>query len=79
MPPELPFLGAGVIAIVGGIKREGRFPKEGMRAVVATVLLTLVASAADGTRLAPLIRAIGFLLLIGASYGTTRAFMEGAK
>ena len=74
--PELPFIGAGVVALVGGIKREGKFPEKGVIAVVGTVLLILAASATANTRIAPAVHAFGILVLIGATFGTVRIFQQ---
>jgi len=76
MRPELPFIGAGAVAIVGGIKKEGHFPTNGLTSVMATVVLVFVASATANTRIAPLVHAIGLLVLMGATYGTVREFQK---
>ena len=72
--PELPFLGAGVVALIGGTKREGHFPVKGVSTVVGTVGLVIAASATSETRLAPLVHALGLLVLLAAVYGTVRAY-----
>jgi len=77
--PELPFIGAGVVALIGGIKREGKFPEKGVIAVVGTVLLILVAAATANTRIAPAVHAIGILTLIGSVFGTVRIFQQPQK
>lgn len=74
MSPELPFLAAGAISIVGGIKREGHLPSNSLNAVVGTVVLVIAASATANTRVAPLVHAVGLLVLLGAVYGTVRKF-----
>lgn len=79
MAPEFPFLAAGAIAIVGGYRREGQFPKDGMRAVLATIVLVLIASATTNSRFAPLVRAFGFLVLLGSTYATVRAYQSKSK
>lgn len=79
MAPEFPFLAAGAIAVVGGYRREGQFPKDGMRAVLATVALVIVASATNGSRFAPLVRAFGFLVLLGSVYATVRTYQSKSK
>ena len=66
MRPEMPYLAAGATAVVGGVARDGRFPSEGFNAVIATVVLVIVASMTSGTRIAPLVRAIGLLLFMAA-------------
>jgi len=73
MRPELPFLGAGAVAIVGGTIREGHFPSEGVKAVLGTLILTVVASATAGSRVAPLVHAIGLLLLLAAVMASVNA------
>jgi hypothetical protein len=64
--PELPFLGAGTVAIVGGAIAEKHWPSNGLKAVIGTVALVIAASATAGTRIAPLVHAIGLLLLLTA-------------
>jgi hypothetical protein len=76
MRPELPFLAAGAVAIVGGTKREGKFPANGMQALIATVVLVVAASATANTRIAPLVHAVGLLLLMAAVYGTARQYQK---
>jgi hypothetical protein len=77
--PELPYLAAGVVALIGGAKREGRFPDNGLKAVIATVVLVLIASATQGSKIAPLVRAIGLVVLLGAAFGTVRAYQPKGK
>lgn len=64
MRPELPFLAAGSVAIVGGAVKEHKWPTNGINAVIGTVVLVLVASATAETRFASLVRAVGLLLLL---------------
>jgi hypothetical protein len=62
----MPYLAAGGIAIAGGMARERTWPKNGMRAVLATIILVIVASTTTNTSLAPLIRAVGLLAVLGS-------------
>ena len=73
MRAELPFLAAGTVALAGGIAREKSFPANGVTAVVATVALVVIASATDSTRLAPVVRAIGLLLLMATVFSAVPA------
>lgn len=79
MSPETPFLAAGAIAIGGGVAREGKWPAEGMSALVGTVVLVIIASATAGSKIAPLVRAIGLLLLLTAVMATTTAVAKTKK
>ena len=79
MRPEMPFLAAGAVALAGGVAREKRFPSNGVNAVVGTVALVLVASATDGSRIAPLVHAIGLLLLLAAVMATVTAVNKAKK
>ena len=79
MRPELPFLGAGAVALIGGTARAGGFPPNGLNAVVGTTVLVLVASATAGTKIAPLIHAIGLLLLLASVMAATRQFKPKPK
>jgi peptidoglycan/LPS O-acetylase OafA/YrhL len=62
--PELPFLAAGGVAVVGGFAREKHWPKEGTAALIGTGVTVIVASATAGTRIAPIVRAMGLLILL---------------
>lgn len=66
MSPELPFLAAGGVAIIGGAIAEKQWPTNGSRALIGTVVLTIAASATGGSRIAPIVHAIGLLLLLTA-------------
>jgi peptidoglycan/LPS O-acetylase OafA/YrhL len=64
MRPEFPFLAAGGIALIGGAKAEGKWPDNWASVLIGTVVLVVVASATAGTKVAPLVRAIGLLLVV---------------
>jgi hypothetical protein len=72
--PELPFLLAGGISIAGGFTREGGWPKEGSKAVIATLALTVIASLTAGTKGAPIVSGLGWLLVLAAVYTAVPAF-----
>lgn len=78
MRPEMPFLAAGVVAIAGGTIREKQWPSEGAQAVIGTLILVIFASATASTKIAPLVRAIGMLLLLAATMATVNA-VKSAK
>lgn len=67
MRPEMPFLAAGAVTLIGGSIKEKHWPKNAARSVVGTVALVVLASAATDTPLAPLVHAIGLLLLLVAA------------
>ena len=73
MGPEMPFLAAGAVAVVGGAIRDKAWPSYTARAVIGTVALVLVASATSETRAAPLVRAVGLLLLLTTVMAAVRA------
>lgn len=64
MRPELPFLAAGVVSVIGGAIQEKKWPANTGRAAIGTVVLVLAASASANTRVAPLVQAVGLLLLL---------------
>lgn len=66
MRPEMPFLAAGAIAIVGGVRKHKGMPPELMKSAIGTVALVILASATADSPIAPLVRAIGLLLLLAA-------------
>lgn len=80
MRPELPFLAAGGVALVGGARKARGFPPNALGGVIATVILVIVASATSGTRAAPLVHAVGLLLLLTVVMATvTATTKKGAK
>lgn len=74
MRPELPYLAAGTVAIVGGVAREKAWPREGLRALVATAIVVIITSASADTKIAPLVRAFGLLVLMIAVIAAVPAF-----
>ena len=67
MRPEMPYLAAGAVAIVGGAAKEKHWPSNGTRALVGTIAAVLVASASADTPLAELVHAFGLLVLLVAT------------
>lgn len=74
MRPEMPFLAAGGIALAGGVAKSGGLPTNTLPAVVGTVALVIVASATADTPIAPIVRAIGLLLLLASVMASVPAF-----
>jgi peptidoglycan/LPS O-acetylase OafA/YrhL len=70
----MPYLAAGAIAIGAGFVRERKWPAEGTGALVGTIALVVVASASAETRVAPLVRAFGLLLLMISVFVAVPAF-----
>lgn len=64
MRPELPFLAAGAISVIGGAVAEKQWPVHTGSSIIGTVVLVVVASATTGTKVAPLVHAIGILLVV---------------
>jgi hypothetical protein len=77
--PELPFLAAGAIAIIGGTIRERKIPSNTVRALVGTGVLTLVAATTSETKLAPLVHAIGMLLVLGVTIAAVNDYNHRIK
>ena len=77
--PELPFLLAGGISLAGGFTREGTWPVKGTEAVIATLALTVLASLTAGTKGAPIVSGIGWLLVLAAVYTSVPAFTPPKK
>lgn len=74
MRPEMPYLAAGGIAVAGGIAKSGGLPKNVLGSVIGTVGLVIIASATADTPVAPLVRAIGLLLLLAAVMAAVPGF-----
>jgi uncharacterized membrane protein HdeD (DUF308 family) len=79
MRPEMPFLAAGAIAITGGAVKEHKWPSNATTAVIGTVVLTLAASATANTRVAPLVHAVGLLLLLSSVMATVTSVQNAKK
>lgn len=79
MRPEMPYLAAGAIAIGGGAIKNHGWSTNTLHAVIATVALVIVASATAGTRIAPLVRAVGMLVLLAASMAAINAAIQAKK
>lgn len=73
--PEIPYLAAGAVSIIGGAARDKQWPKDATRALIGTIAAVLLASASADTKLAPLVHAIGLLVLLAA----TMAAIKQAK
>ena len=76
--PELPYLAAGAVSVLGATVRDGKLP-ELSTAVIGTVALVVLTSATADTRIAPLVRAIGYLLLLAASMAAVNATLKKAE
>jgi len=79
MSPELPYLAAGGVAIAGGAIAEKKWPSNGVKALLGTVVLVIVASATAGSRVAPLVHAVGLLLLLTAVMAATNQVRKAKK
>lgn len=79
MRAEMPYLAAGAIAIGGGAIKNHGWPTNTLNAVVGTVALVVFASATSDTKFAPLVRAIGLLLMLSAFIAATNAVISAKK
>jgi len=77
--PELPYLAAGAVSIIGGVRRTDGWPANGAKTILATLVLVIVASATAGGRLAPLVRAFGLLVLLAAVMATVNTELKNKK
>lgn len=66
----MPYLAAGAVSVIGGAVKEKAFPANGVLGITATIFLVIVASMTTNTKIAPLVHAIGMLLLMGAVFAT---------
>lgn len=78
MSPELPFLAAGATAVIGGAIRDKKWPANANKAIIGTIALTLLASASSDTPIAPLVHAIGLLLLLAAAMAAIKQSKIGS-
>jgi hypothetical protein len=79
MRPEMPFLAAGVVSVIGGAIKSKKWPDNTARAAIGTIVLVLVASASTNTKAAPLVNAIGLLLLLTSIMAAVRAAQTKGK
>lgn len=79
MRPEMPYLAAGAIAIGGGAIKNHGWSANTLSAVIGTVALVIVASATADTKIAPLVRAFGLLVLLSAIMAATTAVIKANK
>lgn len=79
MRPEMPYLAAGAVSIIGGAIAEKGWPKGMTRSLIGTTVLVVAASATADTRIAPLVRAIGLLLLLTSVMASVKAVQEVKK
>lgn len=79
MRPEIPYLAAGAIAIGGGVIRDKGWPSNTLHSVIGTVALVIIASATAGTRIAPLVKALGMLLVLAAFIAGTNTVIKAKK
>ena len=70
---EILYILAGGVAIFGAVRRDGHWPAKGIQSVLATAVLVLIAAATNGTKLGPLVRAFGIVLLVAAGSAAIRA------
>lgn len=75
----MPYLAAGAIAVGGGAIKNHGWPANTLTAVIGTVALVILASATSDTKLAPLVRAVGLLLVLSAFIAATSAVIAAKK
>lgn len=61
---------AGGVALAGGWRREGKWPANGYKGVMATLLLVLLMNVLDNTSVGPVSRGLSYLLLMAAVFVT---------
>lgn len=79
MRPEMPYLAAGAIAITGGAIKNHGWPANTLTSVIGTVALVIIASATSDTKIAPLVRAVGLLVLLSAFMAAVKAVITSKK
>ncbi len=77
MRPEMPWLAAGGVSLIGSIARDKAFPHNAFPSVIATAGIVIVAAASRGTKVESLVRAVGVLALIAVVMRT--AILTGGK
>jgi hypothetical protein len=69
-------MGAGGIALSAGFAEQKRFPSNGVRIVLATVVLTLLVALTNGTRVEPLAKAFAGLMLLATVFAYVPGFQR---
>ena len=69
-------MGAGGIALTAGFADTKAFPANGVRIVVATVVLALGASLTNGTRVEPVAKALAGLMLLATVFAYVPGFQR---
>lgn len=77
MRPEMPYLAAGAVSLIGGAIRDKKWPSNANRAIIGTVATVLLASASADTPIAPLVHAIGLLVLLAAAMAAIKQAQIG--
>lgn len=77
--PELPFLTAGAIAIVGGSIKNHGWPPSAPKAIIGTVVLVIAASATADSPIAPVVHALGVLLVVASLMAAVNAVQSSKK
>jgi uncharacterized membrane protein YccC len=75
--PELPYVAAAGISVVGATIKTGKLPRLG-RPLIAVIVLILFASVTSNTKAAPLVAAIGTLLFMASAFATGRIIYKKA-
>jgi hypothetical protein len=79
MRPELPYLAAGGVTIMGGAIAEKQWPSNTTKVLIGTTVLVVVASATADSKLAPLVHAFGLLVLLSATLAATSQNLKTKK
>lgn len=75
MSPELPYLAAAGVSVVGATIRDGHLPALG-RVAIGTVALIIIASASANTKIEPLVHAFGMLILLVSVIAATNTVLK---
>lgn len=62
--PELPYIGAAVVAYVGYTRKHKQFPPNGLTRFMALIAVIIFVSGMSDTKLAPVFNSLGVLTLI---------------
>jgi hypothetical protein len=79
MRPELPYLAAGGVTVVGGAIAEKAWPANTTKVLIGTTVLVIVASATADSKVAPLVHAFGLLVLLSAVLAATSQNLKAKK
>lgn len=74
--PETPFIVSGLLVVGTSIKKDGQVTTTAFRGILAAFFLTILASVTAGTKVGPIVYALGILSLIATASLAVRTWTQ---